>query len=129
MAQVYLLLIPMNSDTPEELIRAIDGALSQGNFNQAKTLSAQASRDYPNHAKIQRYARILASPHLPFYQLTPNPDTPLNLNWVIEHRQHYRGRWVALEKGNLIADASSIDELFNQVGKEKMRDLFYTIIY
>lgn len=119
----------MNSDTPEEVIRAIDWALSQGNFIQAKTLCAQASQDYPNHEKIQRYARILSSRNLPFHQLAPNPDTPLNLNWVIQHRQHYRGRWVALEKGNLIADASSIDELFAQVGKEKMKDLFYTIIY
>lgn len=119
----------MNTDTPEELIQAIDLALGQGNFNQAKTLSNQASQDYPNHDKIQRYARILSSPNMPFYQLSRKPDTPLNLDWVIQHRQHYRGRWVALEKGHLIADANSLDELFAQVGKEKMKDLFYTIVY
>ena len=125
MAEVYSFLIPMNADTPEELIQAIDLALCQGNFHQAKTLSNQASQDYPNHDKIQRYARILSSPDVPFYQLSRKPDTPLNLNWVIRHREHYRGRWVALEKGHLIADASSLDELFAQVGKEKMKDLFY----
>jgi hypothetical protein len=119
----------MNADTPEELIQAIDLALGQGNFNQAQTLSNQASQDYPNHDKIQRYARILSSPNTPFYQLSPKPDTPLNLDWVLRHRQDYRSRWVALEKGDLIADASSLDELFTQVGKEKMNDLFYTIVY
>lgn len=129
MAEVYSFLIPMNADTPEELIQAIDLALCQGNFHQAKTLSNQASQDYPNHDKIQRYARILSSPDVPFYQLSRKPDTPLNLNWVIRRREHYRGRWVALEKGHLIADASSLDELFAQVGKEKMKDLFYTIVY
>ncbi len=119
----------MNTDTPEELIAAIDLALGKGNFNQAKTLSNQASQDYPNHDKIQRYARILSLPNMPFYQLSRKPDTPLNLDWVLRHRPHYRGRWVALEKGDLIADASSLDELFAQVGKEKMKDLFYTIVY
>lgn len=121
--------MPMKSDTPEEYIQAIDNALNQGNFHQAKIISAEAVQLYPEHEKIKRYVRVLASHNLPFHQLASNKDTVTNLNWVIQHRHNYRGRWVALEKGCLIADASSVDELFEQLGSERMKDLFYTVVY
>lgn len=119
----------MKSETPDEFIQAIDNALNEGNFYQAKKISAEAVQAYPEHEKIKRYAQILASNNLPFYQLTSNADTLINLNWVIQHRENYRGRWVALEKGRLIADGSSVDELFEQLGRERMNDLFYTVVY
>ncbi len=121
--------MPMKLDTPEEYIQAIDRALNQGNFHQAKIISAEAVQLYPEHEKIKRYVRVLASHSLPFYQLTSNKDTVINLNWVIQHRHNYRGRWVALEKGHLIAHANSVDELLEQVGQERMNNLFYTIVY
>ncbi|MGK7873967.1 MAG: hypothetical protein AB4426_11845 [Xenococcaceae cyanobacterium] len=115
--------------SPEDFINGMNNALDRGDFTQAEKISVEAFKHYPEHQEIKKYARILAPPKITFHKLPPDPDTPLNQDWVMQHRTDYHGRWVALRSGKLVADASSADELFEKVGKEKMKDVFFTVVY
>lgn len=114
--------------SPDEYIMAIDRALVQDNFQQATDLACEAFKSYPNCDKIRGYARVLGLNSFSFYQLPPNPEMSLNLNWVVQHRSTHRGRWVALKGGNLVSDASSLDELKKQLG-DQVKFLFCTVVY
>ena len=42
-------------------------------------------------------------------------DILKNQQWIKNHRQEYRGRWVALQDGELLADAGSAKELLQKI--------------
>ena len=48
-------------------------------------------------------------------------DFPLNMEWLRQHRNEYRGEWVALHKGRLIAhskDGAELDKAIDAQGIE-----------
>ncbi|MDT9197896.1 hypothetical protein H4N54_18940 [Limnospira fusiformis KN01] len=114
--------------SPEQYITAIDRALSQDNFHQAADLACEAFKSYPNSDKIKRYMELFGPKTLEFHRLPPNPEMSLNFNWVVQNRQGYRGRWVALKGGNLVSDAASLDELKQKLG-DRVKFLFCTVVY
>jgi len=57
-----------------------------------------------------------------------NPqDTLKNHQWIKEHRQEYRGRWVSLKAGELLADGASSHELLQRVKPNETTLL--TVVY
>ena len=42
-------------------------------------------------------------------------DRTLDYQWIRDHAQDYRGQWVALNKGELLAAAASLRELLDRV--------------
>lgn len=57
-----------------------------------------------------------------------NPqDTLKNHQWIKEHRQQYRGRWVALKAGELLADGASSHELLQRV--KPTETTLLTVVY
>jgi hypothetical protein len=55
----------------------------------------------------------------------PMPD----MSWIRQHRGEYRGRWVALLEGKLLASSQSLDEVVSQLEKNPVgrRVLFHYI--
>lgn len=114
--------------SPEQYITAINRALSRNNFHQAADLAGEAFKCYPNSDKIKPYMQLFGPRPVDFHRLPPNPEMSLNFNWVVQNRQGYRGRWVALKAGNLVGDAASLDELKKQLG-DRINFLFCTVVY
>ena len=54
-------------------------------------------------------------------------DWPKNYQWLTDHRHQYRGRWVALHQGKLIADGSSLQDLIPKL--ESPENLLLTAVY
>jgi len=104
---------------PEDLLRAIHLALRVGAFSKARELSAEGVRLYPHNPELQKYARLLAPPKVVRSDLAPTPSVKANRNWLKEHIQSYKGRWVALRNGELQGAANSLDELVEQLGDTK----------
>jgi hypothetical protein len=50
-----------------------------------------------------------------------------NQQWIKTHRQEYKGRWVALRDGELLADTNSVDELLQQVSSPE--NTLLTVIF
>lgn len=116
-------------DKPEELLAAMDRALAGDDFKGAQHLSLQAIAQYPENQDIKKYAYVLAPPKITSVKRNPPPDRQANRNWIEQNRTEYRGRWVALKNGQLLADGKNIDDLVSQVGSLKNTGIFVTAIY
>ncbi len=60
---------------------------------------------------------------------SPDPNTALSQNWIKANRQKYRGRWVALQGDQLLADANSSAELLKRIDLKDGKAKFITAIY
>ncbi|MBC6455050.1 MAG: hypothetical protein GDA43_19105 [Hormoscilla sp. SP5CHS1] len=108
--------------SPEEYIQSMRTALGQGDLKTAVKI-------YPDAVDIQQCAYVLAPT-----KVTSSPSTPeqrkmirANLEWKKQNREKYRSRWVAVRSGELLADASSFDELVEQL--DDIKDVLLTVIY
>ncbi|MEZ4736629.1 MAG: hypothetical protein R3E79_56825 [Caldilineaceae bacterium] len=63
---------------------------------------------------MQKAARILAPPKL-LRRLPAEPEKRANHEWLRVNRTAYRGKWVALRNGHLLATANAFRELTEQV--------------
>ena len=119
--------------SPQDFIQAMNEALGNGDLNEASKLSVAAIAHYPEHEEIQKYARILAPPKTTFHKLPPDPYAKIHQDWVMQHRTEYRGQWIALRQGELIADAASADELADKIEAQfdnpKGKGIFITVVY
>ena len=91
--------------------RGIRLALAAGAHLFARSLAGQGAKLYPREQELQKMARILAPPRVVRRHLPPDPSMRANQAWLVEHTAEYRGRWVALEQGNLVATAPTVAEL------------------
>lgn len=100
--------------TAQEFAEAVQLALAAGAHMMARRLAIEGARMYPENAVLAKMARVLAPPR--FLGPTPSrPSTKANRQWLIEHAEAYRGKWVALKEGRLVAAGDSVAELKAQV--------------
>lgn len=119
----------MTYKSPEEFIEAMRTALNRGDFYAAQQLSFEAIEQYPDHAEVKKVARILAPPVITTSQAPPGRNLWINQDWIKQNRMQYRGQWVALKDGQLLAHGKNIDELVEQVGEIKGTGIFVTAVY
>ena len=110
------------SDTPSfhtvgEVLRDITRALETGAFVLARRLATEGARRYPQHAELQKYARVLAPPLARRASAAAPAAVKANGAWLKAHRQDYIGQWVALRDGQLVRAAHSLDDLVKDLGK------------
>ena len=48
-----------------------------------------------------------------------------NVQWLKDHRDHYRNQWVAVREGQLLEVADTLHALIEHVGKRE--DILYTV--
>ncbi len=104
---------------PEDFISAVQLALSAGAYLAARRLSAKGAERYPNHAELQKYARILAPPKVTRSNRPPDPTLRANRDWLMTHSDSFQGQWVALRNGKLLGSATSLEALVAQIGDTK----------
>ena len=101
---------------PQDFIRAAQLALAAGAHHAARMLSAQGAQRYPDDRELQKYARILAPPKVIRRALPPDPTLKANRDWLMSKGNQYRGQWVALRNGELLAVAGSLKSLVDEIG-------------
>lgn len=121
------LLIKVQHNSPADFIHAMRTALERGDYQTAQQLSSQAVERYPDDEELLKYAYVLAPPNVKVDKRPPHRDTEVNQDWIRNNRTQYRGRWVALSNGQLLASATSGDELVAQLSDPK--GVFITAIY
>lgn len=110
---------------PDAVMRAVRLAISADAPLVARKLATEGAQRHPEHAELQKAARILAPPRVIRSDLPPNPGMANNVRWLKEHGARYRGNWVAIREGQLLATADSLQALIERVGKHK--DILYTV--
>jgi len=99
----------------DTLLRVIEMALSLNHIALARRLTQIGQEQFPDNEQLKKAARVLAPP----VTLGVGPATPeLNstVAWVKEHAAEYQGQWIAVRAGELMAHASSLDELIEKAG-------------
>ncbi|RLC84126.1 MAG: hypothetical protein DRI79_13275 [Chloroflexi bacterium] len=94
-----------------EFTRAVRLALAVGAHLLARHLAAQGAKLHPDHAELERMARILAPPRVVRADLPSVPSLQANQAWLRAHADEYRGQWVALRDGALLAAAATARQL------------------
>lgn len=95
----------------DDFLRAVRWALAAGAHGAARQLALQGAQRYADHAELQKYARVLAPPRVIRRDLPPRPDLRANRDWIMQHADEYRGKWIALRNGQLLATADSFGAL------------------
>jgi hypothetical protein len=117
--------IDWNSRSAEDHIRAIDLALQVGAHLAARKLAAQGAEFHRDSEELQKYARILAPPQVVRTQ-PRRVDVLANIEWLKANQSEYKGKWVAIKEGALIASADSHDQLIAVIGETKGRSILVT---
>lgn len=107
-------LIDWSTRTPGEFERAIHWALTVGAHLAARSLAVEGNALYPDCAELQKAAQILAPPKV-IRHLPADPTIRANHDWLRVHCTAYRGQWVALQNGQLLATADSFGELTKRI--------------
>jgi hypothetical protein len=113
----------------EDFVRAIDLALLAGAFLAARNLSAEGANRFPDHTRLKNMAYILAPPVVRSVPGDGNPTWKANRAWLKTHWNEYKGQWVALHNGQLLAVGPSPAELEQQLGDLRNRDILITSIW
>jgi hypothetical protein len=83
-----------------------------------------AKTHFPNMRLIYNF---LDRPKVTVHKSENRLNVLKNQQWIKTHRQEYKGRWVALRDGELLADTNSVDELLQQVSSPE--NTLLTVIF
>jgi hypothetical protein len=99
-----------------DFARAIKLALHIGAPTAAQQIYDKGVARYQHDSDLQRYARLFGSVRPATRTLPPNPTLKANREWLKLHRSEYRGQWIGIRNGELLATATSLEELIERVG-------------
>lgn len=94
-----------------DFARAVRLALAAGAHLLARNLAAQGAKLHPDHLELRKMARVLAPPRVVRTDIPSLPSLQANHAWLRAHGGEYRGRWVALQDGMLLATAATARQL------------------
>ncbi len=95
----------------KDWVRATRLALEAGAHSAARRIATEGARLHPGDSELQKYARVLALPTVVSKKVPSDPTRRANREWLKVHSGEYRGRWVAIRAGELLAAARSLGEL------------------
>jgi hypothetical protein len=107
-----------------DYVAAIRAAFLEEAHLRARELATEGHQRFPDDPELARYAYVLAPPKVVNAHLPPDPSVELDIRWLREHVDEYRGQWIALKNGKLVAHAPSVRELKEML--PSLKGLFLT---
>jgi hypothetical protein len=77
--------------------------------------------------KIREVYNHLNSPKVTVHPAQSGDQILANNQWLKDHQAQYRGRWVALRNGHLMADAASVADLLQHI--DSTENTLLTVVY
>ena len=92
---------PEAQTAPDDIIGAIKQAFETDKPRLAERLAKEGAERYPEHAELQKYARVLAPPTIKTVPSTPESRAAVKADhaWLHANWETYRGNWIALQAG------------------------------
>ncbi len=106
------------SGDAEHRVERIRSLLNAQEFLAAQREAGRAAEDYPGHPWLQQANRIL-NPSRVTTAPASGTDRTREFDWLRRNSDAYRGQWVALAGGELIAADRDFDVVLRQVRAEK----------
>lgn len=101
--------------TADECREAVRLALAVGAHLRARELAALGSERFPRSLDLERMSRVLAPPRVTLAPTRDPEAVQKNRQWLETHAAPYRGNWVALRGGELVASGETLEELTTSV--------------
>jgi hypothetical protein len=111
----------------QHFVRAVHLALTAGAHMLARNLATQGARLYPDHPELRKMAHILAPARVVSVEIPPTPSVQANQAWLRDHAHEYKGRWVALQEGTLLATGATAREVWGHL--ESMYGVMLTKVF
>lgn len=105
--------------TPAVELNRIRALLSEGLLRDARTVIAEALGRFPDNEGLYALSKLTA-PSKATRSAVTFPRRAEELRWLDEHRDRYKGRWVALLGNVLIASADTMKQLLDAVAAKNI---------
>jgi hypothetical protein len=109
--------------TAEDHLKAIQMALTIGAHLVARRLSQDGKGHFPTNPEISKSATVLAPVETLRKDIPPDPSIGRNRDWLKAHRSEFRGQWVAIRDGELLARAPTYQQMKDLMGDVKGRGI------
>lgn len=105
--------------TPAVDLNRVRALLSEGLLRDARAVVAETLRRFPNNEALYALSKLTA-PSKATRSAVRFPRREEELRWLDEHRDQYKGRWVALLGNELIASADTMKQLLDAVAAKNI---------
>ena len=99
--------MPMKRDSAATELRAL---VEEERITEARELLAEALEEQGGEPELLQWKVVLAPPKAAPRKIQ-DADRTQEVEWIVANREAYRGRWVAVSGGKLVADAASFRDL------------------
>jgi len=100
-----------------DFVAIIRLALAVGAHLTARELATLGRTLYPTHAELAQIAHVLAPPRAKRGAPASAATRRKDFDWLRNHAAPYRGQWVALKDGELVAAAATVAELRTHIAR------------
>jgi hypothetical protein len=107
--------------TPESFLEEIHAIINSGTLRGAREVAERGLALYPDHPELRRLHHVLRP-----YEVRARPDLRIddprpNYEWLEKNSSHYRGKWVGLDAGELVAAADTLKEVLDALEGRSFR--------
>jgi hypothetical protein len=105
--------------TKTDFVQSIRWALQMGVHQRARELAQRGHVRYPENEALAKLQWLTAPPRVLPEKVDADPSIQKDQEWLAEASAPYRGQWVALRNGELVAAAPSARALKEKLGELK----------
>ena len=98
-------------DAPSSYVARIREHLERDEIQAARRVVAEALQEGSTEPDLAYWAEVLAPAKILGFSPADGDDLREDIRWFDEHGLEYRGQWVAVLRGKLMAHAKTYDEL------------------
>ena len=97
--------------TPENFIEEIRRIVNLGTLTGTREVAARGLELYPDHPELKRLHHALRPFEVRVVPGYNSFDPRPNYEWLKKNAQDYHGKWVGLDRGELVAACDSFEEV------------------
>jgi hypothetical protein len=101
-------------DSASDYVARVRTLIEGDRIVQARALVSEALEANPDDGELRALQKVLEPPRANSREMT-DADRTQEFEWIVANRDAYRGRWVAIQGGELVADAPSFAELQSRI--------------
>ena len=98
----------------QTIVERIQSMLASQDLLGAQREAARGAKKFPSHPWLDKAGRVLNPTRVASVPAS-GPDRTRDFDWLRRNSEKYRGKWVALLAGDLIATADDFDALQRQI--------------
>jgi uncharacterized protein DUF5678 len=115
--------------TPETFIEEIRRIINSGTLRGAREVAEQGLELFPDHPELQRLHHVLRPFEVRVNPYWKTPDPLPSYEWLKENARAYRGKWVGLDQGELVAAVDTLEEVLKALeGRDPRGTLVHHIL-